>query len=108
MDPASLERSAFSASVLCDFVKIFPCGSLGGSKYIKALKAPFPDVRMIPTGGISLKNAADFLRVGADALGRRAAVGVQPPRGRAGTIEGAQCLLTFYLIASAVRDKVFV
>lgn len=52
-----------------DFVKIFPCGSMGGAKYIKALKAPFPNVRMIPTGGVSLENAADFLSVGADALG---------------------------------------
>lgn len=52
-----------------DFVKIFPCSSVGGSKYIKALKGPFPNVRMIPTGGVSLENAADFLRAGADALG---------------------------------------
>lgn len=52
-----------------DFVKIFPCGSVGGPKYIKALKGPFPNVRMIPTGGVNLENAADFLRAGADALG---------------------------------------
>ena len=52
-----------------DFVKIFPCGSVGGPKYIKALKGPFPDVPMIPTGGVNLENAADFLRAGADALG---------------------------------------
>ena len=52
-----------------DFVKIFPCGSVGGSKYVKALKGPFPNVAMIPTGGINLENAADFLRAGADALG---------------------------------------
>src|SRR6185312_14593188 len=52
-----------------DFVKIFPCGSLGGAKYVRALKGPFPDVAMVPTGGVSLENAADFLRAGADALG---------------------------------------
>jgi 2-dehydro-3-deoxyphosphogluconate aldolase/(4S)-4-hydroxy-2-oxoglutarate aldolase len=52
-----------------DFVKIFPCSSVGGPKYIKALKGPFPDVAMIPTGGVNLENAADFLRAGADALG---------------------------------------
>lgn len=52
-----------------DFVKIFPCGSVGGPKYIKALKGPFPNVRMIPTGGVNLQNAADFLHAGADALG---------------------------------------
>jgi len=52
-----------------DFVKIFPCGSLGGPKYVKALKGPFPNVAMIPTGGVNLENAADFLRAGAAALG---------------------------------------
>jgi 2-dehydro-3-deoxyphosphogluconate aldolase/(4S)-4-hydroxy-2-oxoglutarate aldolase len=52
-----------------DFVKIFPCGSVGGPKYIKALKGPFPNVAMIPTGGVNLGNAADFLRAGAAVLG---------------------------------------
>ena len=52
-----------------DFVKIFPCGSVGGPRYIKALKGPFPNVAMVPTGGINLENAADYLRAGADALG---------------------------------------
>ena len=50
-----------------DFVKIFPC--LGGPKYIKALKGPLPQVPMIPTGGVSLETAADFIRAGAAALG---------------------------------------
>ena len=53
----------------CDFVKIFPCGNVGGARYIKALKGPLPQVRMIPTGGVNLETAADFLRAGADALG---------------------------------------
>jgi 2-dehydro-3-deoxyphosphogluconate aldolase / (4S)-4-hydroxy-2-oxoglutarate aldolase len=53
----------------CDFVKIFPCGNVGGAKYIKALKGPLPQVRMIPTGGVTLETAGDFLRAGADALG---------------------------------------
>ena len=52
-----------------DFVKIFPCGNLGGAKYIKALKGPLPQVSMIPTGGVTLETAADFIRAGADALG---------------------------------------
>jgi 2-dehydro-3-deoxyphosphogluconate aldolase / (4S)-4-hydroxy-2-oxoglutarate aldolase len=52
-----------------DFVKIFPCGNVGGAKYIKALKGPLPDVPMVPTGGVNLDSAADFLRAGADALG---------------------------------------
>jgi len=52
-----------------DFVKVFPAGALGGASYIKSLKAPLPDVKIIPTGGVSLKTAADFIRAGASALG---------------------------------------
>ncbi|MBK9169791.1 MAG: bifunctional 4-hydroxy-2-oxoglutarate aldolase/2-dehydro-3-deoxy-phosphogluconate aldolase [Bryobacterales bacterium] len=51
-----------------DVVKIFPCGNLGGPKYIKALKAPLPHVQMIPTGGVNLETTADFLRAGASAV----------------------------------------
>ena len=52
-----------------DFVKIFPCGTVGGAKYIKALKAPLPQIPMVPTGGVNLETAADFLCAGASALG---------------------------------------
>lgn len=52
-----------------DFVKIFPCGTVGGAKYIKALKAPLPQVPMVPTGGVNLDTAAGFIQAGADALG---------------------------------------
>jgi 2-dehydro-3-deoxyphosphogluconate aldolase/(4S)-4-hydroxy-2-oxoglutarate aldolase len=50
-------------------VKIFPCGNVGGAKYLKALKGPFPDACLIPTGGVSVANAAEFLAAGAFALG---------------------------------------
>ena len=52
-----------------DVVKIFPCGNLGGPKYIKALKGPLPQVPMVPTGGVNLQTAADFIRAGSEALG---------------------------------------
>ncbi len=52
-----------------DFVKIFPCGAVGGAKYIKSLKAPLPQIPMIPTGGVNLETAADLIRAGAEALG---------------------------------------
>jgi 2-dehydro-3-deoxyphosphogluconate aldolase/(4S)-4-hydroxy-2-oxoglutarate aldolase len=52
-----------------DFVKIFPCGNLGGPGYIKALKGPLPQVPMVPTGGVNLENAGDYIRAGAAALG---------------------------------------
>jgi 2-dehydro-3-deoxyphosphogluconate aldolase / (4S)-4-hydroxy-2-oxoglutarate aldolase len=52
-----------------DFVKVFPAGALGGASYVKSLKAPLPQVELVPTGGVSLKTAADFIRAGASALG---------------------------------------
>jgi 2-dehydro-3-deoxyphosphogluconate aldolase/(4S)-4-hydroxy-2-oxoglutarate aldolase len=52
-----------------DFVKIFPCGNVGGPGYIKALKAALPQIPMIPTGGVNLATAPEFLRAGASALG---------------------------------------
>lgn len=52
-----------------DVVKVFPCGAMGGASYIKALKAPFPQIPLMPTGGVSMKTAADFIKAGAMALG---------------------------------------
>lgn len=52
-----------------DFVKIFPCGPVGGAKYIKALKGPFPKIPFVPTGGVNLNTAAEFIEAGAVALG---------------------------------------
>src|SRR5258707_5647815 len=52
-----------------DFVKIFPCGNVGGPSYIKALKGPLPHVPLVPTGGVNLETAADYIRAGAAALG---------------------------------------
>jgi 2-dehydro-3-deoxyphosphogluconate aldolase/(4S)-4-hydroxy-2-oxoglutarate aldolase len=51
-----------------DIVKIFPCGNVGGAKYIKALRAPYPQIEMIPTGGVNLETAGDFLKAGACAV----------------------------------------
>ncbi len=51
-----------------DAVKVFPCGNVGGPKYIKALKGPLPHIEMVPTGGVNLDTTADFLRAGACAV----------------------------------------
>jgi len=51
-----------------DVVKIFPCGNVGGPKYIKALRGPFPHIEMIPTGGVNLETAGEFLKAGACAV----------------------------------------
>ena len=42
-----------------DFVKVFPCGAVGGAKYIKALKAPLPHIEMVPTGGVNAENVGN-------------------------------------------------
>ena len=62
------EIMAASASG-ADFVKVFPCGSMGGPKYIQALRGPFPQIPLVPTGGVTLETAADYIRAGAAALG---------------------------------------
>jgi len=52
-----------------DYVKVFPCSAMGGASYLKSLRAPFPELKLIPTGGVTLATAADFLKAGARALG---------------------------------------
>jgi 2-dehydro-3-deoxyphosphogluconate aldolase/(4S)-4-hydroxy-2-oxoglutarate aldolase len=51
-----------------DLVKIFPCGPVGGPKYIKALKGPFPQIEFVPTGGVNLETAPEFIKAGAAAV----------------------------------------
>jgi 2-dehydro-3-deoxyphosphogluconate aldolase/(4S)-4-hydroxy-2-oxoglutarate aldolase len=50
-------------------VKVFPCGAVGGASYVKALKAPFPQIPLCPTGGVSLENVGEFIQAGAAAVG---------------------------------------
>lgn len=52
-----------------DFVKVFPCSAMGGASYLKALLAPFPFLKLIPTGGVTVQTAETFLKAGARALG---------------------------------------
>jgi 2-dehydro-3-deoxyphosphogluconate aldolase/(4S)-4-hydroxy-2-oxoglutarate aldolase len=52
-----------------DFVKVFPCSFVGGPPYIRALRAPFPHIPMIASGGVNQQTAADFIRAGAAAIG---------------------------------------
>jgi len=52
-----------------DYVKIFPCSAMGGAPYLKSLLAPFPFLKLIPTGGVTLASAESFLKAGARALG---------------------------------------
>jgi len=50
-----------------DIVKVFPA-SLGGPSYFKAVKAPLPQVKLVPVGGVNLKTTADFIRAGAEVV----------------------------------------
>lgn len=56
-------------SVGADFVKVFPAGAVGGPAYIRSLKGPMPEIKLVPTGGVSLANAAAFIEAGAEAVG---------------------------------------
>ena len=52
-----------------DVIKVFPCSAMGGASYLKSIRGPFPKIPLIPTGGVSLATARDFLAAGAIALG---------------------------------------
>jgi 2-dehydro-3-deoxyphosphogluconate aldolase/(4S)-4-hydroxy-2-oxoglutarate aldolase len=69
--PGALSASEIMAAwkAGADFVKVFPCSALGGASYIKALKAPFPTIPLIASGGVNQHTASDFIRAGAMALG---------------------------------------
>jgi 2-dehydro-3-deoxyphosphogluconate aldolase/(4S)-4-hydroxy-2-oxoglutarate aldolase len=51
-----------------DMVKIFPAGPVGGAKYIKALRGPFPYIDFVPTGGVNLETTPEFIKAGAAAV----------------------------------------
>jgi 2-dehydro-3-deoxyphosphogluconate aldolase / (4S)-4-hydroxy-2-oxoglutarate aldolase len=53
----------------CDLVKVFPCAQVGGASYLRALKAPFPNMRFIAAGGVNQTTAAEYILAGATALG---------------------------------------
>jgi 2-dehydro-3-deoxyphosphogluconate aldolase/(4S)-4-hydroxy-2-oxoglutarate aldolase len=85
LKPATIEMARRYSKVICtgaltptevltaweagsDIVKVFPCGAVGGPKYIKALKGPLPQIEMVPTGGVNLETAGEFLKAGACAV----------------------------------------
>jgi 2-dehydro-3-deoxyphosphogluconate aldolase/(4S)-4-hydroxy-2-oxoglutarate aldolase len=52
-----------------DIIKIFPASNVGGASYLKALKGPFPQIPLCPTGGVNLQTIGDFIKAGAEAVG---------------------------------------
>ena len=90
-----------------DLIKIFPCSSVGGPKHIRALRAPFPDGKFIPTGGVNLSNASEYfeagsfaLGVGADLVDLKALRENNPEK----IIAGAKALVLAVELARAVRS----
>jgi 2-dehydro-3-deoxyphosphogluconate aldolase / (4S)-4-hydroxy-2-oxoglutarate aldolase len=69
--PGALTPSEISAawSAGADFVKVFPCTAVGGDAYIRALRAPFPQIPIIAAGGVNQQTAANFILAGATAIG---------------------------------------
>jgi len=72
-----------------DAVKVFPCGNVGGARYIKSLKGPFPQIEMMPTGVVTLETIGDFFKAGACAVGVGSELvdGALMKEGRYGEIE---------------------
>ena len=52
-----------------DIIKIFPASNVGGASYLKALKGPFPQIPLCPTGGVNLQTIGEFVKAGASAVG---------------------------------------
>jgi 2-dehydro-3-deoxyphosphogluconate aldolase / (4S)-4-hydroxy-2-oxoglutarate aldolase len=52
-----------------DMVKVFPAQSVGGAAYLRALRGPFPDIPVVPTGGVTLDNVGEMFKAGAAAVG---------------------------------------
>lgn len=69
--PGALSPTELAAALQqgAELIKIFPCGSVGGPPYLKALHGPFPAARLIPTGGVTVANAGDYISAGAFAVG---------------------------------------
>jgi len=72
-----------------DLVKVFPASAMGGAPYLKAVKAVFPHIELVPTGGVNLENARSFIEAGAFSVG----IGGELTAGHSSMItEGAQNL----------------
>jgi 2-dehydro-3-deoxyphosphogluconate aldolase/(4S)-4-hydroxy-2-oxoglutarate aldolase len=52
-----------------DLVKVFPCSAVGGPDYVRGVRAPFPDIKLVAMGGIHLENVVDYLHSGVAAVG---------------------------------------
>jgi 2-dehydro-3-deoxyphosphogluconate aldolase/(4S)-4-hydroxy-2-oxoglutarate aldolase len=91
-----------------DMAKVFPCSAVGGPSYLRALRAPLPQVKLLPTGGVDLETASEFIAAGASALGVGAALidlKLLQQQGPAALTERAQKLVEIVRQARAVKSK---
>jgi 2-dehydro-3-deoxyphosphogluconate aldolase/(4S)-4-hydroxy-2-oxoglutarate aldolase len=89
-----------------DLVKIFPCSAVGGANYLRQLRGPLPDVKLLATGGVDLTTAADYIEAGAAALGIGASVLNLEALERDGTAAVAErCRQLVELVATARRVR---
>jgi 2-dehydro-3-deoxyphosphogluconate aldolase/(4S)-4-hydroxy-2-oxoglutarate aldolase len=87
-----------------DFVKIFPADGLGIG-YLKALRAPLPHLRMVPTGGVDVHNVADFFKVGCPAVGVGSSLVSRQILETENWAELTRCAAEFVKAAKAARPK---
>jgi 2-dehydro-3-deoxyphosphogluconate aldolase/(4S)-4-hydroxy-2-oxoglutarate aldolase len=86
-----------------DIVKVFPSDAVGPS-YLKALKGPFPQIRLMPTGGVNLQTLPDFIKAGACAVGVGSSL-VEPQEIRDGNMNRLRDLAAQYLqVLKAARN----
>ena len=84
LSPTELVRAA---ALGARAVKVFPAGPIGGPSYIRALRGPFPDLLLVPTGGIAIDDVAAYLRAGAAAVGLGAALAGEDPPASAADVD---------------------
>jgi 2-dehydro-3-deoxyphosphogluconate aldolase/(4S)-4-hydroxy-2-oxoglutarate aldolase len=84
-------------------VKVFPCSAMGGARYIKQLAAPLPQVKLLPSGGITLKSIVDYVSAGAAALGVGGEIVDQPALARGDDEEVVRRARSFLKAVSEAR-----
>jgi 2-dehydro-3-deoxyphosphogluconate aldolase / (4S)-4-hydroxy-2-oxoglutarate aldolase len=80
-----------------EIIKLFPSDAVGPA-YLKAVRGPFPQIRLLPTGGVNLKTLADFIKAGACAVGVGSSL-VEPEAIRAGNMGRIRDLAAEYVLA---------
>jgi 2-dehydro-3-deoxyphosphogluconate aldolase/(4S)-4-hydroxy-2-oxoglutarate aldolase len=91
-----------------DMVKVFPCSAVGGPSYLRALRAPLPQVKMMPTGGVDLRTAPDYIAAGASALGVGAALidlALLEQQGESALTQRARRLVEVVRVARSARAE---